>query len=287
MLLSISESRSLSNQVSITVEGDQRVIRSNGIPDHATGKFPNPSCPNTMTAQNYVFHVSANPQAAPTSTLLRMYPFGVAVNGVVFDPGAAEWWQRNPATGWQYEPLSGHYYLGTDDSNAHVQPDGVYHYHGVPTGLIKKLHGEHGMVQVGWAADGFPIYGPWGHADATDLNSPVQKLKSSYRVKQGVRPSGTQGPGGKYDGTFLQDYEYVAGSGDLDEHNGRFGPTPEFPSGIYHYYVTAMWPFIPRSFKGTPDSSFFRKGPPGGRRPLRRGGPGGPPFPPPPGFPPP
>jgi hypothetical protein len=286
-----SASSTYSNEVSITVEGGQRIIKSNGIPDHPTGKFPNPSCPNTITPQNYNHHITANPQVAEKSTALGMSDFGVALNGVVFDPGAAEWWGRNPFSGWQYEPLSGNYYLGTDENNAHVQPNGSYHYHGIPTGLVKKLNGENTMVQLGWAADGFPIYGQMGHADAKDLNSPALKLKSSYQVKKGVRPSGLQGPGGKYDGTFLQDYEYVAGSGDLDEHNGRFGATPEFPSGTYHYYLTDSWPFIPRSYKGTPDAS-FKKGPPAGRRPMRRGGPGGPPggpfgpppFPPPPGF---
>lgn len=279
-----AKNASLTNQVSITVESGVRTVRSNGIPDHPTGTFPNRSCPNTMTAQNYVFHMPAEPVAAAQPTKLRMYPFGVAINGVVFDPGAAEWWQRNPASGWQYEPLSGKYNLGTDDSNAHVQPDGVYHYHGLPTGLIKKHHGENTLIHIGWAADGFPIYGAWGYSKADAPGSPVKLLKSSYRVKPGTRPSGSQGPGGKYDGAFVQDYEYVAGSGDLDENNGRFGPTPEFPQGTYHYYVTTTYPFIPRSFKGTPDSSFFRKGPPGGRRPMRRGGmpgEGPPPFGPP------
>ena len=51
-------------------------------------------------------------------------------------------------------------------------------------------------------------------------------------------------------GTFTQDYEYVAGSGDLDECNGRFGVTPEFPTGIYHYYITDTYPFIQRCVKG-------------------------------------
>ena len=271
----------LTNQVSITVENGVRTVRSNGVPDHPTGNFPNRACPNTMTAQSYVFHMPAEPVAAPQPTVLRMHPFGVAINGVVFDPGAAEWWQRNPSSGWQYEPLSGKYFLGTDDSNAHVQPNGVYHYHGLPKGLIQKHHAENTLIQIGWAADGFPIYGAWGHTKADDLNSPLKTMKSSYCVKSGTRPSGSQGPGGKYDGTFVQDYEYVAGSGDLDENNGRFGPTPEFPKGTYHYYATTTYPFIPRSFKGTPDSSFFRKGPPGGpggRGPMRRGGmPGGPP----------
>ena len=51
-------------------------------------------------------------------------------------------------------------------------------------------------------------------------------------------------------GTFAQDWEYVAGSGDLDECNGRVGVTPEFPQGIYHYYATDTYPFFQRCVKG-------------------------------------
>ena len=38
-------------------------------------------------------------------------------------------------------------------------------------------------------------------------------------------------------GVFLEDYEYVKGHGDLDEHNGRFAKTPEFPEGTYAYFL--------------------------------------------------
>jgi hypothetical protein len=48
---------------------------------------------------------------------------------------------------------------GTDTSNAHVQPNGMYHYHGIPEGLVTKLgNGNKAMTLIGWAADGFPIY---------------------------------------------------------------------------------------------------------------------------------
>ena len=39
-------------------------------------------------------------------------------------------------------------------------------------------------------------------------------------------------------GAFTQDWEYVAGHGDLDECNGLFAKTPDFPNGIYHYFIT-------------------------------------------------
>ena len=124
------------------------------------------------------------------------------------------------------------------------------------------------MVLLGWAADGFPIYGPHGLNNPKDPKSGIRRMKSSYQLKKGARPGGSQGPGGAYDGSFTADWIYVKGAGNLDECNGRFGVTPEFPTGIYHYHVTGEFPFVPRQFRGTPDTSFMRRGGPGG-------GPGG------------
>jgi hypothetical protein len=123
----------------------------------------------------------------------------------------------------------------------------------------------------------------------------VRALKPSYRLKTGTRPTDNNGPGGKYDGRFTQDWEYAEGSGDLDELNGHTAPTPDHPEGVYHYHITTAFPFLPRGWKGTPDQSFSKGGPPPGGGPggpRGRGGPGGrPPFPPPGGpgggFPPP
>jgi hypothetical protein len=262
------------NQVTIVVENGARIIRSNGIPDHETGQFPGRGNPNAISPQKYEFHVPADPKVAENTTALRMQPFGVAVNGVLFDPGAAEWWQGDRNSGWQYEPLMMKpLYMGTDASHAHVQPNGAYHYHGIPAALVAALtEGKEKMVIVGWTADGFPIYNNLGHADPKDAGSALKVLKSSYRVKAGERRGG---PGGKYDGLFLADYEYVAGLGDLDECNGRFEVTPDYPKRIYHYVLTEQFPFIPRMFRGTPDASFSRRGPGGGGAGQRPGGPGG------------
>jgi hypothetical protein len=267
--------------VKITVEGDYRFIRANGLPDHATGRFPNRGNPNTIAPQRYEYRVPAQPVVAASPTPMRMQPFGIAVNGVVFDPGADEWWNNDRSSGWQIEPLKSDFRLGIDENNAHVQPNGAYHYHAIPAALLERLTGGNPkVVLVGWAADGFPIYGPWGFSDPKDAASPLKKLASSYRVKKGTRPSG---PPGAYTGGYVQDWEYAAGSGDLDECNGRTGVTPEFPGGTYYYVLTEDWPFIPRQYRGTPDDSFRRKGPPGGPGGpggRRRGGPGFPPPPP-------
>ncbi|HYX31420.1 MAG TPA: YHYH protein [Pyrinomonadaceae bacterium] len=257
------------NHVDIVVRGDYRYITANGVPNHRHGDFPNRGNPNTIRAQTYTFRMPAKPQLAKDTTPLGMNPFGIAINGVPFDPGAAEWWNNDPSSGWQYEALSGKINLGMDQNNAHVQPNGAYHYHGLPTGLIEQLGDGRRMNLIGYAADGFPIYEQFGYR-LKDIRSDIIKLRSSYRLKAGTRAAG---PGGKYDGTFVQDYEYVAGFGDLDPCNGRTGVTPEYLSGTYYYVITSEFPFIPRCWRGTPDDSFKRRGPrgrpPGSRPPIQ------------------
>jgi len=236
-------------KVTITEEGSFRVIRANGIPNHATGRFPNPGNPNSIEAQNYSFRMPLHPVTNAVFTRLERQPMGVAVNGVVFDPGTAEYWKNDPSSGWRKEGIvHGKGTLGMDQNMAHVQPNGAYHYHGVPTGLVEKLPGE-GRKLIGYAADGFPIY------------TQTSEDRPSYRLKSGQRPGGGQGPGGAYDGTYTQDHEYVPGSGNLDEANGRIGATPEHPKGTYFYVATTEFPFYPRALRGTPDPSFQRHGP--------------------------
>jgi hypothetical protein len=262
------------NEVSIRISGAYRLITANGIPDHPPGQFPNRGNPHQIYPQRYSFRVSMKPKvnerASPSSLGVT---FGIALNGVPFNPSAAEFWRGD--RNWQYEAKDGAINLGLDEHNAHVQPGGEYHYHAMPMGLARKLYQEDSIVLVGYAADGFPIYARFGFEDPMDLKSGNKILRSSYQLKKGERPNG---PDGKFDGRYVQDYEYVKGSGDLDECNGRFGVTPEYPKGIYHYYITDSFPFLSRSFRGTPDASFGRRGGPGGtggRRPQLRNRTGG------------
>ena len=268
---------SAQHQVSITTEGEYRIIKANGWPDHEPGEFPRRGNPNTVSPQSYNFRVPLKPVVATMPTM-GMYWWGVALNGVPFEPGTAETWNNDPQSGWRYEAGTGFLNLGLDEHNAHVQPTGAYHYHALPVGLVERLGGDGiKMLLIGWAADGFPIYTSWAYATATDAKSELRQMKSSYRLKPGARPAQQDGPGGSYDGRFTQDFEFVKGSGDLDEHNGREGVTPEFPAGTYYYCISAEFPFVPRSWKGTPDPSFSKRGggPPGGPGgPGRRGGPG-------------
>ncbi|MBU6174861.1 MAG: YHYH protein [Planctomycetes bacterium] len=237
-------------------------IASNGIPKHLVGRFPNRGNPHAIRPQRYAFDLPENPKPAEQTTSIYFtsrfgppnMPFGVAVNGVLFDPGTAEFWQGDRSSGWNYEALGGAVRLGLDENYAHVQPQGSYHYHGLPHLLLKDLGfdaAKHSPL-IGWAADGFPVYCIYGFKDPNAPDSGVTKLRSSFRLRDGERPNGEKNPGGKYDGTFLQDYTFSAGAGDLDECNGRFCKTPDFPMGTYAYFLTEEWPVIPRSFRGVP-----------------------------------
>lgn len=239
----------------------QRKLAANGLPDHAVGTFPNADNPNTIAAQTIAVAVTVTPTATSVVTprVGAMDKPGIALNGIVFDPGTAGTCnnagtcQQGGATvgDWSLEALGQTAFKwGTDSSNAHVQPNGMYHYHGVPEGLLTKLgNGNKAMTLIGWAADGFPIYARYGYTTATDASSAVKVVTASYRLKtvpDANRPATTL----YAMGTFTQDYEYVAGAGDLDECNGRTGVTPEFPKGTYHYYATDTFPHLQRCVKG-------------------------------------
>lgn len=254
------------------IEGKYRYIESNGVPDHDHGEFPRRGNPHAILPQTYKWRMPADPAEAKATTELGRHPFGVAMNGIPFDPGTAEYWQNDRNSGWRYEALSGHLNLGVDENNAHVQPNGAYHYHGLPIGVILNQGSVDRMTLVGFAADGFPVYSNYGYEKVDDSKSGFKKMESSWTIRMGTRPKEPESPGDDFDGRFVADYEYVEGYGDLDECNGRFGVTPEYPDGIYHYYITEQFPFIPRKFKGTPDESFMIRG--AGGPPRGRGGPG-------------
>ena len=106
---------------------------------------------------------------------------------------------------------------------------------------------DHSPV-IGWAYDGNPIYGPYSYEDPTDLGSNIVRMRSSYALKTNLvyneisnpTPVRIDGPllTSEIAGNFIEDYEYNFGSGDLDQYNGRFCKTPDFPDGRYCYFVT-------------------------------------------------
>jgi hypothetical protein len=103
---------------------------------------------------------------------------------------------------------------------------------------------------IGFAYDGFPIYGAYGFRNM-DGTGGVVRIKSGYQLRsittRTTSPTGASVSAGPAVSTtyplgyFREDYEFVGGSGlpdVLDEHNGRFCVTPEYPNGMYCYFAT-------------------------------------------------
>lgn len=218
-------------------------LQGNGLPNHTTGNFPNKDNPNSISEQDFGFNIPRAPVYVGTASPVRV--FGVSLGGVPMEPGTAE---TDPTTGWNIEAfnVSRIFAAGVDDNNAHVQPNGTYHYHGLPNVLVTT--GELHSNIVGFAADGFPVYADHGYRDPTNPNGPIDHMTSSWRLKSGMRATGE--PEGSYTGDYTQDYEYIEGYGDLDECNGRFTVTPDFPLGTYAYFMTETFPYIGRCVKG-------------------------------------
>ncbi len=252
--------------------GTVRTLTGNGIPEHAVtgGNFATP-----IGVQNISMTFTLTPNN--TGTVTQSGDVGYVWNSVKLDPGTAGTCTStatsvNPGGGcvaaagtdpWRIEALGGAFTFGTDENNAHVQPNGQYHYHGMPEGEIARLGKGTGLALVAWARDGFPIYARYGYIDANNAASGTRAMRGSWQKKAAPdagRPSTTIFAMG----TFMQDYEYVAGSGDLDQCNGRTGVTPEFPNGIYHYYITDTYPYIQRCYKGVSITGVGGPGGPGG-----------------------
>jgi len=117
------------------------------------------------------------------------------------------------------------------------------------TGQLKELSSglRHSPI-IGWAFDGNPIYGPYGYIDAADQSSGIKRVTSSYRIKpvllydEDTNPNPVRADGpvlASYPaGSFIEDYEYVFQQGDLDQYNGRYCKTPDYPEGVYAYFVS-------------------------------------------------
>jgi hypothetical protein len=202
------------------------IVRSAGISLAYLGPLEKAPQPKNEVSE-LAFHLPLHPQAETGvhAHIPQLYG-GVFVNGVPV-------YNHFEAASYRGQNLW-HYDLMARPSTDHPsQP-----------GLLEKLipaRGRHSPL-IGFALDGFPIYGPWGDGPA--------RMRSSYQLRQissrDILPNGLllapgqAGPpvNAEYPlGSFVEDYEYVAGSGDLDQYNGRFARTPEYPEGTYAYFL--------------------------------------------------
>ncbi len=271
-------SPSIDNFYNETVENGIRNICTNNLPNHDFCYKNNNSIPYP---KNYVFEMDASPAIATSTTSIlasnnrpKTY-FGVALNGVLIAPApATPFIFENPTTGefnwnWVFEATnnqgSGSDLVALDCASAHTGPQG-YHYHGnmfeyvehLQTGISTTSVAPAQPLQVGWAADGFPILYRFG----PDASGNITELQSSFRLKSGDRPGdGLNAPCGPYNGKYTNDYEFVQGIGDLDECNGvQRSITLNTSQGTetfdYFYVVTETFPQIGRCFSGTPNLTF-------------------------------
>ena len=190
-----------------------------------------------------------------------------------------------------------HHYHANAPAIRHLLGDSV-DYNAQTNRYTENFNGRHSPV-LGWVSDGHPIYGPYGYSDPLDSASPVRLMNSGYQKRDGSNGSTNLSRTGRTSlaawanrlqgrstalainqygpavsntyilGHYLEDYAYMGDLGlsqgmnfDLDEYNGRFCVTPEFPEGVWAYFTTISadgtpaFPYnIGRNFYGTPSGS--------------------------------
>jgi hypothetical protein len=224
-------------------------ISSSGIPEYSIGPWPGD--PNDAVNQNFVFKIPRNPrEETGTKTSTPLGVTAVLINGVaIFNAKDANSyknqgiWHSNAVV---VEASS------FDDCLGHPQEQGVYHYHQNPICVYSMDSTKHSPI-IGYAFDGYPIYGAFGYTNP-DGSGGIKRMISSYRLRNLTQrtslPDGTQLSASEYGpdvsaqyplGYYVEDYEYVDSSGDLDQYNGRFTVTPEYPNGTYAYFVTTNY----------------------------------------------
>jgi hypothetical protein len=200
---------------------------------------------------------------------------------VSFDPGYAH--QENSGTHhYHANPIALRYMLGD-----HVDLNATTKAYSESTAPVT----QHSPI-LGWVRDGYPIYGPYGYGSAMNAGSGVRRMVTGYTLRNGANGTdnltatgrttipawavrrysvaAAQGgpavsaayPLGRYmeDSVYLGDLGQTQGvTFDLDEYNGRFCVTPEFPNGTYAYFVAInasgapVFPYnIGRAFYGSP-----------------------------------
>ncbi|WP_412463946.1 YHYH protein [Flavobacterium mekongense] len=270
----------LANVQTVQYSNNWVYVTTNGIPAYITGPFLDGN-PSLATSRNgAIFRFPLNPtQNTGTPTNTNGGNIGLFKNGVaLFDYRDGVSWKNStgqvcggPIMGctgdgvWNRDAVYAER-IGFDCAKAHPAM-GNYHHHQNPSafnldliqlsticdtypsdGLYVINTNEHSPL-IGFAYDGFPIYGAYGYAN-TDGTGGIVRMKSSYQLRNiTVRThyangtNVTDGPpvNSTYPlGYFREDYEFVVHTAPdyLDEHNGRFCVTPEYPNGIYCYFTT-------------------------------------------------
>ncbi|MFZ4545337.1 MAG: YHYH protein [Saprospiraceae bacterium] len=246
-------------------------ISTNGIADWIPIGYDWPNNPWSPKAQNFVFKLTLNPTKKTGTKIATPYGhIGLWTNGVsIYNPKDAKSWRDSNVwfqNAYYFEHVS---FQTFDPCFGHPNGRFEYHLHVNPFCLYDSKDSSKHSPIIGYAFDGFPIYGAYGYSNA-DGSGGIKRMKSSYRVRNiservslpngTVLPFSQQGPPlNLYPlGAYCEDFEYVSGLGDLDEDNGRFCKTPEYPNGTYAYFTTidekyeVVYPYVlGKNFYGT------------------------------------
>ena len=271
----------LANVQTVQYSASWVYVSTKGIPAYISGPYLDGN-PSVASNQNAIFKFPLAPvqnTGAPINTTGGN--IGVFINGVaLFDYRDGVSWQNStgslkggPLGGmgdnvWNRDAIVGER-LGFDCSKGHPAM-GNYHHHQNPSAFkfditvistvcvtynsdgLYAIDGTQHSPLIGFAYDGFPIYGAYGYKNA-DGTGGVARMKPSYTLRSitvrttyaGSTVAVTAGPAvnATYPlGYFREDYQYNATStltpDYLDDHNGRFCVTPEYPSGTYCYFAT-------------------------------------------------
>ncbi len=252
-----------SNVQTVQYDTTNTYVSCTCIPGYSIGPWT--GNPNIPSNQNFVFAIPRHPHHDTSVNIpIGLGHIGIWSNGVsIFNVSDAMsynnygYWNRN-AYFWEGP--------GFDACLGHPQQQGEYHHHVSPSCLYNQQDSIHHSPIIGFSFDGFPVYGAWAYQD-TNGTGPFRRMRSSYQLRnitnRDTLPDGTgltstyYGPvvSSTYPlGAYIEDYKYVAGSGDLDARNGRFCVTPDYPQGIYCYFVTidsAFHPVFPYTYYGS------------------------------------
>lgn len=213
----------------VRFDANNAYINATGIPSHSIGPWP--TNPNMASQQNLLYRLPLSPQVqSGTKTSARILaPIGFMVNGVPFFD-ATDGRSYNNQNIW-HQNANVVEAPSFDAGKGYPQQSGMYHYHQQPALLRAQLgdDGTHHSPLLGFAYDGFPVYGPYGYA-GTNGTGAIERMDSSYRLKNMTTRTNGPSVSSTYPlGYYIEDYEYAGGLGDLDIYNGRFAVTPEYP----------------------------------------------------------
>ncbi len=232
-------------------------IKCAAIPSYNIGPWP--GNPNVPSDQNLVEKIPLNPTPnTGTPTAVPMGKAGVWSNGVtMYNPKDGFYWDTTTHAFGNTIGVTGQWnrnaYLfegpSFDACLGHPDQGGSYHNHVNPTCIYDATATTVHSPIIGYAFDGYPVYGAYAYSD-TNGTGAIRRMRSSYVLTTATTRSGGPTMSAYAAGTFIEDFVYTPGAGDLDQHNGRWCKTPEYPSGTYAYFVTIdstgtpQYPFI-------------------------------------------